>query len=124
MSGIQVIQLVCIVVAGVLAGNEIATMLIHTSGERLKPNQRVPVTQYVFRVMARFVPVLMPAVIILSVVLAIVKDGMDWEFYALAAALVLSASVLTFARVLPLNVRILHAREDAPLADCSDIRAQ
>lgn len=106
--------ILAIVLVGVLAGNELCTLIIHASLETLPVSESMPVVKLVIRRMGTIMPIIMPATLVLVLVTAWITDGVASILLLAAGALMVAMIAVTFAVLMPLNANHLNATSLTP----------
>jgi len=101
----ETVIFVGVLLAGLLAGNELATLIaFHPALRRIPLRAQVEAEQALTRRLGAIMPVYMTAALLAAVAAAVVLIGDDGFGFALAAALALGAMLaLTLTRNVPLN---------------------
>ncbi|MEX0657552.1 MAG: anthrone oxygenase family protein [Egibacteraceae bacterium] len=122
---VEIALVATIVLVGVVAGNEIGTLVvIHPALDRVPYASGRPAAQAVVARFGRVMPVLMPITIAVTFVTALVLDGTPSVLLLLAGAALVAMLIVTFAGLMPLNTSQLGADETTPADEWYGWRAR
>jgi uncharacterized membrane protein len=124
----EVLNVVAIVVAGLMVGNELAiAVFVHPALNRLPDDVHLPAASVLARVMGRFMPFWYILVFLLTLAEAIIQwyqSGRLPGSIATSAILWVLASVYSITTLVPLNNRISSWAKVTPPADWKTFRSR
>jgi uncharacterized membrane protein len=120
----EAVVFVGVLLAGLLAGNELATLIaFHPALRRIPLRAQVEAERALTRRLGAIMPVYMTAALLAAVAAAVALAGEDGFGFALAAALALGAMLaLTLTRNVPLNKRTVAFPPDGDERAWEEIR--
>jgi hypothetical protein len=107
-----------VVLVGLLAGNELGTLaVVHPALDRVPYAAGRPAAQAVVDRFGRVMPVFMPVTLAVTLITALLVDGLAAVLLFVAGAALVVMLAVTFAGLMPLNRRQLGATEATPVED-------
>lgn len=128
MSGMEIFNVVTIIVAGLMVGSELAiAAFVHPTLDRLPDHVHLPAATALARVFGRFMPFWYSLVFLLTL-----ADGyLQWRQSGRAPIWILTAAILwalatvySIAALVPINNRIASWEKAAPAADWKTFRSR
>jgi len=121
---IDAIVILGVVLSGLLAGNELATLIgLHPALRRIPLRSRIEAEQALTRHLGAIMPVYMTATLVAAVATTVALVGETGFGYALAAAVALGVMLaITLSRNVPLNARTLEFPLEGDELAWTDIR--
>jgi uncharacterized membrane protein len=124
----EVLNVVAIIVAGLMVGNELAiAAFVHPTLDRLPDDVHLPAASALARVLGRFMPFWYILVFLLTSVVALVlwhQSGQLPIWIAASAILWVLASVFSVTTLVPINNRIASWTTGTPPADGKTFRSR
>jgi uncharacterized membrane protein len=122
----QILNVVAILVAGLLVGNELAiAMFIHPTLDRLPDDVHLPVASALARVLGKFMPFWYILVILLTATVAVIQWHQSERLpglIATSAFLWLLSAVYSIIAEVPINNQIASMAKEAAPADWKPLR--
>jgi uncharacterized membrane protein len=124
----EVLNVVAIIVAGLMVGNELAiAAFVHPTLDRLPDAVHLPAASALARVLGRFMPFLYILVFLLTLAEVLIQWHQSSRlpiWIATSAILWLLASVYSITALVPINNRIASWAEVTPPADWKTFRSR
>ncbi|MGI8406542.1 MAG: DUF1772 domain-containing protein [Thermomicrobiales bacterium] len=106
-----------IVLIGLLTGNELGTLIIHSTLDGLSFDESRPAAQAIVTRMGRLMPIAMPLTLLVTFASAIACTGNASALLTIAGVALVVMLVITFVGLMPLNSRELGATAGTAEAD-------
>lgn len=106
-----------IVLVGLLAGDELGTLIIHATLDGLLYAEGRPAAQAIVKRLGVVMPVAMPLTVVVTLLTGFGLNGSASLLLIIAGAVLVVMVVITFVKLIPLNVRKLRASAETPESD-------